>query len=86
MPAFRNPTYETRDGVIPIALFEVLMPTLDPIETGIQLRTANAVSHGYALAKVGKDLKVKRFTKEMVKRAYPVVYGRGETGEDEHDG
>ena len=86
MPAFRNPTYPTRDQVIPVALFEMLIHTTDAIETGEQLRAANAAALGAAMGGPDKAGKLKRFMRDMRRRAYPVVYGNlGET-EDPTDG
>ena len=86
MSAFRNPTYTTRDRVIPVGLFEMLMPTLDAIETGEQLRTAFGVAHGYAMMKSQDQMKVKRLTRSLTKRAHPVIYGRGPVDEEDAHG
>lgn len=65
--------WPTRDGVIPHKLFTLLLRAIDGIEAGEQLRMAQSIAVGIALAIDGKSSKTKNAVRKITRRAFPEV-------------
>lgn len=68
--------YPTRDHWLPARWFAVFAAEVDAVESGHQLRQANAAAHGRLLTEGGSRGEVERLTRRIHRRAFPQVYRR----------
>jgi hypothetical protein len=72
--AWYSSTWPTTDHIIPFKLFALMSGTIGHLQAAEQMTMTHAVAHAAALSMGdGKDLKLKRLTRQLVKRAYPEI-------------
>lgn len=67
-------SYGTRDNWIPFGLFDLLWSRLEAVTAADQVSAANAAAHGQAMVQSGKDHRVRSFTRQLHRRAFPRSY------------
>jgi len=64
--------------VIPHRLFGLLVGTIDAVDAVDELGGARSTALGYAMARQGKDPKVRAAQRSLIRRAYPEITEMGE--------
>lgn len=72
--AWYSNTWPTVDKIIPFKMFTLLSGTINNLQAAEQLTITHATAHAAALSTTSsKDLKLKRLTRSVIKRAYPEI-------------
>lgn len=82
--AFRSTTYPTRDGVIPMYLFDAMLSVMHNVSDRARFSQALSVAHGIGMAMAGKDPGTMQLTRQLADSALPFTWekdGRGEPPE-----
>ncbi|HRN54755.1 MAG TPA: hypothetical protein PK788_14765, partial [Gemmatimonadaceae bacterium] len=74
--AFRSPSYPTRDGVIPMALFDAMLSVMSNISDRQRFTQTLAVAHGIGMVMAGKEPGTMQMTRQLAESAVPFTWER----------